>query len=154
MGTIACFFALLPFHRRIEMDSGRSPSLRRAAACSAVGMTFIGIFFFSFGMPSNPMPPILVGTVVLAAVLLALRREFLPLALAGAAGYTVFHTVFLAASLQIWPHTRAFWTPAAQLSVEILGVPAYEVLWAAAYGLAAPLLMGHVFNARWRPPPA
>ena len=70
------------------------------------------------------------------------------MALCGSAGYMLFHFLDVKAFFAIWPETKSYWTPGAQLPFEVLGVPAWEVIWAAAFGFAWPLVLAFALDLR------
>jgi len=98
------------------------------------------------------MPVNLGLMLVLAAVLGRLRPEGRVLALSGALGFAGFHLLEDVVFLASWPEAIGYWVPEAELPFRILGVPAYEVLWAAGYGAVWPLLVFFACDVRFTEP--
>ena len=98
------------------------------------------------------MPVNLGLMLVLAAVLGRLRPDGRVLAVSGALGFAGFHLLEDVVFLASWPEAIGYWVPEAELPFRILGVPAYEVLWAAGYGAVWPLLVFFACDVRFTEP--
>lgn len=144
IGSRAWFFAVLLWIAQVRTTSEPATLLRRLAAMTAIG--FAGFLAGSaLGFPSARVA--FVVPVLIAAFLLLRRPDLWRMALAGAAGCTVFGWLELLVQFALWPDYAASWTPATITSVNLLGVPAGDLWWSAAVGAAHPLVLAHAAGA-------
>jgi hypothetical protein len=68
----------------------------------------------------------------------------------GSISYTLYHGLDVFAFTHVWPETAAYWNRAAQLGPPILRIPAFELLWAFAFGFLWPLMIGYCCEISWR----
>jgi len=151
-GIIAWFLAILPFHRRVTTPGRLLRPILLIAACYLSG----GIIFELLHRTILPRPedvmPASVLLMLLAAIFFAWRGPSeIPLGVAGGIGYCLFHIADVGLGFLAWPHSKEAWNPDAQLSWEFLGVPGWEIIWGACFGLAWPLVFAGVTGIRLLP---
>jgi hypothetical protein len=147
-GLMVCFAALLPVRGRVFCPALDRRAVARLFACLAGGHGLFLLLLPLFPDSVQVMFSSVIAMFAVGAILVVRERRWIPMALCGSAGYTVFHVLDVKAFYAIWPETRAYWTPAAQLPFAVLGVPAWEVIWAAAFGFVWPLVLAFGLDLR------
>lgn len=147
-GMLAWLAASFSFAARLTWRSRPWAMIARYVGCLALESLFLGSALFVCPERVMVMYPTLAAMLLMAAVLACQRRDALPLALAGAFGYTLLHVLDLSAFLCIWPETAAYWNPAAQLPFSVFGIPTFEVIFAMAFGFLWPLVVAFVCDVR------
>jgi hypothetical protein len=149
-GATACCLSVIPFSERLQAHACSRRVLARYLVLSAVsGLVFLAALRV-FPDRTDIMYPTLATMLVMSVVCAALRRDLLPLALAGSISYTLYHGVDVFAFTHVWPKTTAYWNPPAQVPLTILRIPAFELLWALAFGFLWPLMIGYCCQIAWR----
>ena len=147
-GMTVAFFAIYHRRRRIVWGATLGAVMWRHLGCCVAGAVLIGLGRQVFPGVKGVMPSVLFTMLLLAVFLLILRPSAWVLSLAGAVAYTVFHFLDVLAGFAIWPGWAAAWNPEAQLAWQPLGVPGYEILWAAAFGFVWPLILAVTCDLR------
>ena len=98
-------------------------------------------------LPTLPMIATLIGIAVMTAVYIRLKPWVVPLAAAVCWRFTVAYAGFMALMLVVFPESRAYWDTPHLLPFDVLGLPAYELAWALAYGFVFPMFQIAVYDA-------
>lgn len=154
-GILIWFFAAIPFRKRLSQP-GRTLAATLSRVVSfhvSCGALFAILRLTLFTTPRGLMGAALLPAVAAALVIGAFLRKELPLAIAGALGYTVFHFLDVRLGLWIWPHSLDVFQAEAALPWNPGGVPGGEVLWAACIGFAWPLIFAWIMGIRLLPAP-
>lgn len=147
---VECFFlGAWPVRRRLSWIPAPRRTLLRFCALTVIGSSIIPVLYFALGL-HDVMAITLIGYILVAGVILLLRRELWPLGIYGLLGYMLLYLLQAAIVLHIWPHFTLQWTAGAQLGWSPLSIPGYELLWAAGFGLAWPLFAAYVLGLRLR----
>jgi hypothetical protein len=147
-GGLVWLLAAWPLRHRINLAPALRPSFRRYMQCSVVGL---GVGVVLLQCPVRPMTYTIVPILAVGLMVLYLRRDFWPLALTGAAGFTLFYVVLLRASFTVLPGFYSQWNTANLWGPHVGGLPLDEIAWAAACGAVWPLMMAYVLGVRLRP---
>lgn len=100
------------------------------------------------------MPAMLLALALTGALILARTPRLAPLALAGAAGFTLVYAGELAVLGALDPSYPGLWNAATRTGGTFLGFPAWELGWAAVYGAVWPLCIGWALTRRAAASPA
>ncbi len=146
VGVIAWALASWFIRKRLTIGFRARDLWVRYLSLSALG---VGVgYAIKWTHPIGVMNSTLISVAVVGLLLAWLRRDLWPLALHGAAWFASFYGVWMLLSATLWPHFIAQWESEELLGVNPLGLPAYEFIWALAYGLVWPLFAGHILGAR------
>jgi len=141
MGVIAMALALAPFRRRVRANITAAVVLRRCALCLGLVLGLHSLLLYAVFGPARVMHSLMVAVGFFAVVLTIVRRETIPVA---AVGFLVFPTFYFAVvklCFLAFPASVQYWVPLAQLPFQVGGIPAFELVWAAAWGATWPPLM-------------
>ena len=141
---------------RLPVMQPRPGWLRRYLLIYALGVGTGYILKFTLPHP-NVMNSTMAGIALSAAVMLWLRRSLWPLMLRGGVLFSVAYALFLKAALLLMPGFLSQWSADVPFGYW-LGMPVYELFWAAAFGAVWPLFIaytwGYRLKAREANPPA
>jgi hypothetical protein len=144
-GVLVWLLAVAPVLGFIQPHFDRTRMLRTFFAWTIIGFA-ISTLVQAAGLT------IWGGTVVACAAvsLLVLQRRpaLWSVAVRGTIGFTAFYTLLLVGTFTVWPHFLDQWNAAALSGIFLIVVPLEEVVWAAGYGAAWPLIMAHAFGFR------
>jgi hypothetical protein len=139
-GTIACAFAFVPFGARWTMRLDVRKAFRRISVTLITMLLTIEILLHSIFDATDVMWVVLPTMVLVGSYVLARHRELWKISVVSATGFLLFYGVWLVSlKLTIWPHLLEAWNPAAQLPFLILGLPAFELVWAFTFGAVWPI---------------
>ena len=115
--------------------------LALAAVCYATYLIMVWVSI-------NPMTALIVICMALAAFLIYLKPGNWPLALTGSLAFSVTWFAVCVIIFQLLPDFLLTWNLSGSWGWFLFGVPAGEIIWAAAFGAVLPLLTGYVFGVR------
>jgi hypothetical protein len=150
VGVESFFLAAWPLRRRLSWTPAPRRSLLRFCAMAGAGLSLLPLLYYACGL-RDVMLITLTGYTAVAGAILLLRRELWPLGVNGMLGYAMLYLLQAGAVLHIWPRFTAQWTPGAQLPWAPWGIPGYELVWAAGFGLAWPLFAAYVLGVSLSP---
>ncbi len=144
-GVIAWSFAA----ERLHVWLPRPGWLRRFLLIYALGVGTGYLLKYTLPHP-NVMNSTMVGIALSAGVRLWQRRDLWPLMLRGGLLFSLFYAMFLKLTLLAWPSFISQWS----LTVPFgywLGMPAYELFWAVAFGAVWPLFIAYTWGYSLQP---
>jgi hypothetical protein len=150
LGMTTIFAAFCPYASRLRTAINPWRFTTRYFAFVAQGVIVTEVVRRAFG-PYWVMHAVALNVAIGVGILLWLRPGMWRMAVAGALGYGLFHLLMMLIWKYFWPETLAYWNPAAQLPFTILGVPAFELVFALAFGLHWPLVFGWMCDVRLEP---
>ncbi len=100
-------------------------------------------------MDLGVMASVIASIGVLGAIVLAVRREFWPLALIGSVSFGVFYLIIIKGWFELFPGFIAQWTHTNLWGPLVFGVPVDEIVWAAGFGGVWPMIMAWAFDVRF-----
>jgi hypothetical protein len=151
-GALAWFFATGASNGALELRADARRILLRFLALGVPGVTLARLLKITV-LPELPMIATMISIAVMTGVYIRLK----PWALAPAAGacwrFVAAYAVFIAAMIALFPGSLAYWDTPHHPSFSLLGLPLWELAWAAAYGLVFPLFQLAVVDAEPVPAP-
>lgn len=139
-GVLAWALATWQFNGQLSVEFDLKQAALRAVLYALPGV----VIAYSFGltiMNHMPMETTFIGAGVVGPVFFYLQRKLWRVAAIGGLAFTLLYFAVLKTSFAVFPHFYSAWTPSAQLPFEFAGIPAYEILWALAYGAVFPLYL-------------
>jgi len=133
---------------RLTWDLRWKPLARRLFVVLAITAATGAACLRIWPAPADIMLANLVAVGTSGVVLSLLAPQGLRFAVFGASGYLVYHTLDTAVFTGLWPSTRAYWNPAAQLSWQLGSVPGYEVVFAMVFGAVWPLTIAYLADLK------
>ena len=133
---------------RLTWDLRWKPLARRLFVVLAITAATGAACLRIWPAPADIMLANLVAVGTSGVVLSLLAPQGLRFAVFGASGYLVYHTLDTAMFTGLWPSTRAYWNPAAQLSWQLGSVPGYEVVFAMVFGAVWPLTIAYLADLK------
>jgi hypothetical protein len=152
VGVIVMALALAPFRRRVRADLNPVVLVRRYALCLALVVGLHTLLLYSVFGSSRVMYSAMVAVGVFALCLPGVRRETIPVAAVGLMVFPAFYFVLMKLYFAVFPASVGYWVPIAQLPFDVGGVPAFELVWAAAWGATWPPLMWFVVDVKTNHP--
>ena len=138
---------------RLAWDLRWRPLARRLFVVLAITAATGAACLRIWPAPADIMLANLVAVGTSGVVLSLLAPQGLRFAVFGASGYLVYHTLDTAVFTGLWPSTRAYWNPAAQLSWQLGSVPGYEIVFAMVFGAVWPLTIAYLADLKIVAPP-
>ena len=134
---------LIPQFHRLETDFSRFWSRYWLVAIPAIVASY-GAYFA--GMDGLTLA--LIGPAVAAVILAFLDPSLWRFSAAGLAAFLVLWWGNLKLYFLVWPHFPVDWNQTAWFGRSFAGVPAAELLWAAAFGVCWPAFMAWCMDAK------
>lgn len=102
-------------------------------------------------LPELPMVATFIGIAIMSVLYFRAKPWAVILAVQASLRFTAVYVVFLLAIIWLMPSSLAYWNTPHHLSFQILGLPFFEVAWAAVYSLVFPMFQMTVIDAKWQP---
>lgn len=150
VGVIVMALALAPFRRRVGPKA--TLLVRRYALCISLVVGLHTFLLYAVFDPSRVMYSAVAAVGVFAVWIWGSRRETLPISAVGFLTFPVFYFAVVKLYLLVFPSSAGDWVKMAQLPFDIGGVPAFELVWAAAWGATWPPFMWFVFDVKAKRP--
>lgn len=150
--TITWALAITLFRKRLTPPHAlRRTLLRMFIAYMIAGPAYHLLNWLFFGDPEQVMTVMVIHMLATGIGIAIYRRSLLPLAIAGSIGGLIFHILDMLVLFALAPEFREAWNPRAKLTYDILGLPAWEIVWAAAFGFTWPLFLCLMTGIRLKP---
>ena len=144
-GILVLFLATGPFVRTITIDVTMRQLFRRYLLVLLPGSGAFLILFLSHG-------PAMTGTllIMITAVLIfiGIRHDNLPLSIRGVILFLPVYLILVGIEFAVWPSYIHSWSSPTIWDHPVLGIPAGEIAWAAAFGALWPLLVAYSLDIR------
>jgi hypothetical protein len=142
-GAIVWFFAV-GVHRQLNFRMNWRTGVKRYLKVPVVGAVLLMLIFLL--TDAHVMHKILISMLATALLVTRHHRVTLVRALAAAALFGVFYTIFTAAAFQIFPDFRSQWHWHNLWEATVLSVPLEEIVWACAFGFTWTCIMFYVLD--------
>ena len=145
-GALAWIFVTAVSNGRLEYQLRAGRILLRFLALGVPGVVLARLLKITV-LPTLPMIATLISIAVMTFVYIRLKPWVPRLAAAVCWRFTAAYIVFMALMLVLFPESRAYWDTPHLLPFDVLGLPAYELAWAVAYGFVFPMFQIAVYDA-------
>jgi hypothetical protein len=145
VGAAAWLFGTWRFRSRLELTY-RWPLFLVRYGGMVLFTTSLIIFFWSSGL--GIMTASVIAGVISVATILGLKRDLWPIALSGAAGFTLLYCGTFLLILRICPSFACQWNGQNLWGTLVLGLPLDEVAWSCSFGALWPSILAYAFKGR------
>jgi hypothetical protein len=108
----------------------------------------IGAFITLLLMGWQAISASVISQVLIAIIVLVLRRDLWPLAVIGYVTWTSLYLINLKVSYWLWPDFQTIWNHQNLWGSTIFGIPVGEILWASSYAFGYPFAIGYIVDAQ------
>jgi hypothetical protein len=131
---------------RFVFDRLRARGVLRHLTCAGI---FMAVFLPAWWLGAGPMDATLFGAATVGVRLLWPCRRLGRLALTAGVGFSLLYLLVLKAVLVTYPESfLGSWKLGALWGWQLVGIPAEEMAWAAAFGALWPLTVAYAFGAQ------
>jgi hypothetical protein len=150
--TIVWTLAITLFRKRLTSPHPlRRTLLWIFIAYLIAGPAFLGLKRLFFGEPEQVMAVMFIQMAATGIGIAIFRPSLLPLAITGSIGGLIFHLIDMITVFAVAPEFRDAWNARGQLTYDVLGIPAWEIVWGAGFGFTWPLLVCLLTGIRLKP---
>jgi hypothetical protein len=152
MGVVVVALTLVPFRDRVKATLDRKTVLKRYAISVSLCAGVHELLLYTVFTPFQVMYSFTIAVVVLTVFLSSVRPHTIPVAIVGVTVFPVFYFVVLKSTFAVFPAAVDYWMPVAQLPFEVRGMPAFELVWAAGWGITWPPFIWYACGVKSRAP--